>query len=211
MERFTGGPVRDNHTTELVHAPASTLSPVESQAHRGPADATHDLQSRARTHVQREVSSVPNDDYPYWDREVDIVCDTLRDTDAEVTRSHLLEPTQLCHHDGYTDVDQVPCDTEVPRPRENTEATPMTAPRLSSEAIRSTDADRARLDVPHTAGPQADSHCHTTIERWRWHMTCDDGTQLTAIQFADDLLVSDAHHPEIQHLVAVLRIAALAH
>jgi hypothetical protein len=161
--------------------------------------------------VQREVNPVHDDDYPYWDREADIVRDTLRDSGTEATRSRLSEPTQLCHHDSPTDVDLMPCDTEVPRPRENTEATPMTVPPLSIDAIGSNDAYRARLNVPHTAGPQADSHCHTTIERWRWHMTCDDGTQLTAIQFADDLLVSDAHHPEIQYLATILRMAALAH
>jgi hypothetical protein len=202
--------MRDNYTRALVHAPASTPSPVDSKAYRGPADVTYDLLSRAQPHVQQEVSSAPNEDYPYWDRDADIVCDTQRDTDAEVTRPHMLEPTQLCNQDGPTHVDQVPCDTEVTRPTKNKEATPMIAPRLSSEAIRSTDVDRDRLEVSQAAGPQADSHCHATIERWRWHMTCDDGTQLTAIQFADDLLVSDAHHPEIQHLIAVLRIAATA-
>jgi hypothetical protein len=209
MERFTGGPMMYSYTRELVHAPASTPSPVDSKAYRGPADVSYDLRSRSRTHVQQEVSSAPNDEYPYWDRDADIVCNTQRDTDAEVTHPHLLEPTQLCNHDGHTHIDQVPCNTEVTRPTESRrEASPMTAPRLSCEAIRSTDVDRDRLDVSHTAGSQADSHCHATTERWRWHMTCDDGTQLTAIQFADDLLVSDIHHPEIQGLIAVLRIAA---
>jgi gamma-glutamyl-gamma-aminobutyrate hydrolase PuuD len=87
----------------------------------------------------------------------------------------------------------------------------MTAPLLPIHAIGYTDSDRASLDVPHVAEPQADRHWHTTIMRWRWHMTCEDGTQLTAIQFADDLLVSDAHHQDIQHLAAVLRTTALAH
>jgi hypothetical protein len=213
--------MRDNCTTELVHAQGYTLSPVESQVRRGPSDATHDLQSRAPTapalgqlylptHVQREVNPVHDDDYPYWDREADIVRDTLRGTDTEATCSHQSEPTQLCHYDSITDDDQRPCYTEVSRPRDNNEATLMTVPLLSIDGIGYTDADRASLDVPHTAGHQADSHCHTTIERWRWHMTCNDGTQLTAIQFADDLLVSDAHHTDIQHLAAVLRMTALA-
>jgi hypothetical protein len=50
----------------------------------------------------------------------------------------------------------------------------------------------------------------STSRRWTWHMTCDDGTQLTAIQFADDLLVSDAHHQDIELLAAALRTTAIA-
>jgi hypothetical protein len=210
--------VRNSHTTELVHAPGYTLSPVESQVRRGPSDATHDPQSRAPTapalgqpylptHVHREVNPAHDDDYPYWDRDADIA----RDTHAEATRFHLSEPIQLCHCDSLTDDDQMPCDTEVSRPREKKEATLMTGTLLPSDAMGYNDANRASLDASHTARHQADCHCHTTIERWRWDMTCDDGTQLTAIQLADDLIVSDAHHQDIQHLAAALSTTAIAH
>jgi hypothetical protein len=208
-----------SYTRELVHAPASTPPPVDSQAYHEPADISDDLRARSRTHVHHEdtpseVSSAYNEEYPYWDRDADIVCDTQRDTDAELPHPHLLEPTQLGNHDDYTHIDQVPCNTEATRSTESRReehSRPMTAPRLSCEAIRSTNVVRDRLDVSHTPGSphmQACSHGHTTTERWRWHMTCDDGTQLTAIQYTDDLLVSHIHHPEIQGLMAELRIAA---
>ena len=63
------------------------------------------------------------------------------------------------------------------------------------------------LDVPHVAEPQADRPWHITVTRWRWDMTCEDGKQLTAIQFADDLLVSDAQRQDVRHLAAILTTA----
>jgi hypothetical protein len=50
------------------------------------------------------------------------------------------------------------------------------------------------LDVPHVAEHQAD-------------MSCEDGKQLIAIQFADDLLVSEAQRQDVRHLAAILTTA----
>jgi hypothetical protein len=44
----------------------------------------------------------------------------------------------------------------------------------------------------------------STSRRWTWHMTCDDGTQLTAIQFADDLL--DEHRAERRRRLTATRL-----
>jgi hypothetical protein len=76
---------------------------------------------------------------------------------------------------------------------------------------RDTEQHRSSLPATHIVAPQADRHRHTTIMQWRWHMTCEDGEQLTAMQFADDLLVSHAHRPDTLHLSAVLRTTAIAH
>jgi hypothetical protein len=74
-----------------------------------------------------------------------------------------------------------------------------------------TEQHRSSLPATHIVAPQANRHRHTTIMQWRWHMTCEDGEQLTAMQFADDLLVSHAHRPDTLHLAAVLHTTAIAH
>ena len=61
------------------------------------------------------------------------------------------------------------------------------------------------LDVPHAA--EHHRPWHITVTRWKWDMSCEDGKHVTAIQFADDLLVNDAQHQDVRHLAAILTTA----
>jgi hypothetical protein len=63
------------------------------------------------------------------------------------------------------------------------------------------------LDASHAAGLQLDRPWHITVTRWKWDMSCEDGRHVTAIQFADDLLVGDAQYQDVRHLAAILTTA----
>jgi hypothetical protein len=217
---------------EIVHAEASNPPLTGSQDHYELVAISDDPRARSRRHdrnadTSSEVVSSYDEEYPYWDHDADVASDTQRNTDPEPEDPNLVEPPELSSPDNYTYTNRVTCSPAVdqsPGSKGGAYVRPMTAQRQSCDNLHSSSIVRERTNASSSTSSISSpmpAYGHETVtvesleqclngrlttEQWRWYKTCDDGTQLTAVQYADDLVVSHIHHPEIQGLLAELRI-----